>query len=66
MAKKRPPGWEKKQEKKRVEKYGPDAAPGFTMLTGQAAQDGLTALLERMEKNPENFIAWDSDLEELV
>ena len=56
--KKRPPGWEKHLEKKRLEKYGPLTAPGFVTFEGEEARSNLAALLERMEKNPENFGGW--------
>lgn len=56
MAKKRPPGWQKKQGTKKSE--GSSAGPNFTMLEGEEARAGLDALLERMEKNPENFPMW--------
>lgn len=59
MAKKRPPGWQKKQEQKNRERVDwPPPAPGFTMLEGEAARDGLRQLLDRMERNPENFSDW--------
>lgn len=56
--KKRPPGWEKHQEKKRLEKIGPPPAAGFTMYHGEEAREAIGALLDRMEKNPENFGGW--------
>lgn len=59
MAKKRPPGWQKKQEQKNRERVDwPPPAPGFMALHGEQAREGLQQLLERMEKHPENFGGW--------
>lgn len=46
MAKKRPPGWKKKETRQKVE------------VTIHEGQEGLEALLSRLEKNPENFGGW--------
>jgi hypothetical protein len=59
MAKKRAPGWQKKQKNQnREQAEDGSVVPGFTMLHGEDAQEGLNALLARMEKNPENFGGW--------
>lgn len=59
MAKKRPPGWQKKQEQKNRERVNwPPPAPGFVSLEGEDAREGLRQVLERMERNPENFGGW--------
>jgi hypothetical protein len=56
MAKKRPPGWKPKDKKQNT--------PNFHLYAGQDAEHSIRALLERMEKNPENFAfggSWSSD-----
>lgn len=58
MAKKKAPGWKKHQERKELEKFGPPARPGFVSLSGEEARRGIEVLLDRMEKNPENFGGW--------
>jgi hypothetical protein len=60
MAKKRPPGWKPKDKKQDV--------PNVHIYAGEDAEQSVQALLERMEKNPENFLfggSWSSETTEL-
>jgi hypothetical protein len=56
MAKKRPPGWKPKDKKENT--------VGVQIYAGGDAEQSIQALLERMEKNPENFVfggSWSSE-----
>jgi hypothetical protein len=60
MAKKHPPGWKPKDKKQNT--------VGVQIHAGEDAQKSVQALLERMEKNPENFVfggSWSSEDTEL-
>jgi len=59
---KHPPGWKKRQEQKRGHSF-PMTAPGVVVRFGDDAQQAFEGLLERMEKSPENFVDWETDLD---